>query len=351
MEHLTCLVPTHRRPAFLRRFFRFYRECRPGFGFVVVDSSDGVAAEENGQVIGEACAAGLRIEHRRTTLDFVGKLAEALEEVDSRFVMMCADDDVLFPEACLRCASYLEAHPECFSVQGRTALLYPGRRWFASMRLKGYDVEDADAFLRCRRLSSSFFSNFYAVCRREELARNFRIAAEDTDSRLSYTLPEMLLSQLSALRGRIKVLPVMHLLMERHATNAGVVGRTGERRDAEVQFERFRNRLVAEFAGVGVSREAAGDYVDTAFGYFRETNLRHRARRYPVTRKLVRVARALAERIGDAFHCDRVRHRRLLRRGDIAGSEREWGIAVRLMREHPDGIPADGPAPRASSPT
>lgn len=338
-DRLTCVVPTHHRAPFLRRLLRFYRECPPGFGFVIVDSSAEPEAEANARVIAEAVLGGLQVEHRRLALDFVGKLAVALAEVRTPFVMLVADDDVLFPAACHRCVEFLEANPGFVSAQGRTALLYPDRKRFAAMRLKGFDVDDAEPFARCQRLADSFFSNFYSVYRTADLANNFRITAAATDSRLSYTMPEMLLSQLSLIRGRVKILPAMHLLMERHPTNASFLGRTGERQQAEAMYQRFRMCLVAELAAAGVAAERAGQYVDDAFGYFRQTSLKHRARRRTFGQKLTRLGRSFLERIEDAFQCDRARHRRLLRRGDIAGDEHAWEVAVNLMRAYPDGVP------------
>lgn len=339
MHRLTCLVPTHRRPAFLRRLLRFHQGCSEPVSLVVVDSSDDAAATENARAIATAKSAGLEVEHRRIGLDFIGKLRVALEEVRTPYVALCADDDVLFPGAMFRCADFLDTHPGHVSAQGRTALLYPHRRHFACMRLKGYDIGDDDPFTRCRKLADSFFSNFYAVYRPAELAENFRITAAHSDARLGYVQPEMLLSQLSALRGRIKVLPAMYLLMERHGTNAGFLGRSGERPDAATVYARFRECLVTEFERAGIDPARAGAYVDETFGYFRETSLRHRARRRPPGERLRRMLQAARERIEDAVHCDQARHRRLIRHGDHADAGPDWDRAVGLMRQFPDGIP------------
>jgi hypothetical protein len=239
-----------------------------------------------------------------------------------------------------RCVEFLEANSGYVSAQGRTALLYPDRKRFAAMRLKGFDVDDAEPFARCQRLADSFFSNFYSVYRTADLANNFRITAAATDSRLSYTMPEMLLSQLSLIRGRIKILPAMHLLMERHPTNASFLGRTGERQQAEAMYQRFRTCLVGELVATGVSAARAGKHVDDSFGYFRQTSLKHRAPRRTFGQRFTRLGRSFVERIEDAFQCERARHRRLLRPGDIAGAEHAWEVAVNLMRTFPDGVPA-----------
>ena len=38
-DSLTCVVPTHNRPHFLRRLLHLYSQFSPGFPFLVVDSS------------------------------------------------------------------------------------------------------------------------------------------------------------------------------------------------------------------------------------------------------------------------------------------------------------------------
>lgn len=337
---ITCLVPTHRRPQFLRRLLRFYREVPPNFRIVTVDSSDAALADENARAVAEACAAGLDVEHRRSELDFIGKSLAALEAADSPFVFLCADDDVIFPDAVHQCADFLEQQPGYVSAQGRTAQVYPGRRWFGCVRLKGLDITDDDPFARCRTLAGNFFSNFYSVYRRDELVRNFRATAAHSDSRLSYTMPEMLLSQLSALRGRIKVLPVMHLLMERHPTNAGYLGRTGVRQQAEEMYQRFKDGLAGELVRAGVERSTAESYLDEFFGYFRESSLAHRRRRRSLGESLRHKVQSFQERAAEYLGDEQTRHRRLIRASDYAASEPAWGVALQLIREFPDGMPA-----------
>jgi glycosyltransferase domain-containing protein len=324
----------------LRRWLHFYGRFPPGFGIVIADSSAPEVAAENARLVATAQAQGLAVEHRPLNLDFMSKCLVALEQTESPWVTLCADDDFLFPEAVKQCADFLERQPGYVSAQGSTALLYPERRRFGCMRLKGFNVEESVPYERCRRLAGNFFSNFYSVYRREELTRNFRLATANTDSRLTYTLPEMLLSQLSALQGRIKVLPGMHLLMERHPTNAGYLGRTGVRPQAEALYQRFRYCLVTELVATGLPSTTAEHYVDETFGYFREPSLKHRSRRRSPGDKVAHLVRSVTERVQDAFYPDQVRHRRLIRRSDYAGSEAIWAAAVKLMRTYPDGIPA-----------
>jgi glycosyltransferase domain-containing protein len=336
---VTCLVPTHNRANFLRRWFRFYRQFPPGFQLLVADSSRPEAAAENREIVAhEAGLMAARIQH--FDLNLIGKILRALEQVETPFVNLCADDDLILPEAVRRSAEFLAANLGYVSAQGRTAKIYPRRRWFGCERLKGYSIEDAVALTRCRRLAGNFFTNFYAVYRTETLRELFRLTAEHTDSSVTYALAEMLLSQLSAARGRLKVLPCMHLLLERHPAMAGVQCRGQVWEDVQAQYARFRTCLVAELVRAGTAPEAAGAYVDEQYVHYRDPNLLHRLRRRSPAEQLRHWSRSARERCEDHFHPVDVRHKRPVRALDIAGAETQWLAAVALMRAHPDGLPA-----------
>jgi glycosyltransferase domain-containing protein len=337
---VTCLVPTHNRANFLRRWLRFYREFPPGFAVTVVDSSGPSAAAENVALV-EAARGSLKIQYQHLDLDLMTKCQQALETTTTPFVTLCADDDLVFPDAVAKCAEFLARNSGYSSALGRTAKVYPNRRWFGRVRLKGYSIEDDDPLVRCRRLAGNFFTNYYAVYPLDTLRANFRLVSAHTDSRTTYALAEMLLSQLSAIRGRIKVLPFMHLVLERHPAMAGVLCRGQQWNEVEAHYQRFKQCLVEEFANAGVERAKAGEYVDEQFVHFRDPNLLHRLRKRSLGEALQHHLRAACERVEDRFQNEGVRHRRPIRAGDIAGSETIWKAAVQIMRDHPDGIPAN----------
>ncbi len=336
---VTCLVPTHNRANFLRRWFHFYRQFPPGFQVLVADSSRPDAAAENRKIVADQ-AGRISATILHLDLNLIGKILRALESVETPFVNLCADDDLILPEAVRRSADFLAANSGYVSAQGRTAKIYPRRRWFGCERLKGYSIEDAEALDRCRRLAGNFFTNFYAVYRTETLRELFRLTAEHTDSTVTYALAEMLLSQLSAARGRLKVLPCMHLLLERHPAMAGVQCRGQVWEDVLAQYARFRACLVAELVRAGTAPEAAGAYVDEQYVHYRDPNLLHRHRRRTPAEQLRHWSRSARERFEDHFHPVDVRHKRPVGALDIAGAETQWQAAVALMRAHPDGLPA-----------
>lgn len=336
---VTCVVPTHNRPHFLRRWFRFYREFPPGFSVLVVDSSNPAAALENRALV--AAQRGiLTAEYLHAETDFYSKLVLALAQVTTPFVTLCADDDLALPEAIRQSAGFLAREPSYATALGRTVKVYPQRRWFACQRLKGYSIEQANPLDRCRQLAGNFFTTFYGVYRTETLHHNLTLVASNSDTGSTYAVAENLLSQLSVIPGRVKLLSCPHLLLERHPAMAGVLVR-GRWENVVPLFQRFRSCLVNELVNAGVGQAEAEDHVDRSYAHFADPDRPGLWRKRPVTEKMTHLANSLWERLEDGWQADRVRHRRPLLQSDIAGSEPIWDAAVALMRRFPDGMPAD----------
>ncbi len=339
-DSLICVVPTHNRPQFLRRLLRFYSQFPPGFPFLIVDSSDSSNAAENVSVVNDS-PDSLRITYRHINSSVMDKCVQALESLQSPFVVFCADDDLLFPDAVWRCVDVLKSAPDYALVMGCTARLnvdHPNRRCVV---LKGYSIEDTKPFDRCRQMAANWMSTFYGVYRTEMLLENFRITAACTDSRITYHMPEMILSQLSVLRGRSKVLPLMYLLRERHDDNAGRSQRTGVRPQAEELYQRFKTGLVQQFVQAGIDQTEAGRFIDDNYGYFREPSFTSWRRKRSADEVVRRLLSGAKDRWIDFVRNEGARHRRFVRARDLAGCEAAWDAAVKLMRDFPRGIKAE----------
>jgi hypothetical protein len=259
-------------------------------------------------------------------------------------VVFCADDDFLFPDPVCRCVEFLENAPGFASAMGRIAMLNVNRPHQRCGVLKGYSIEDDRPFDRCRQMAAQWFSNAYAVYRTETLLDILQTTAANTDSGLTYYLPEMLASQLSVMRGGVKVLPLMYSLREYHAANAGTGKLVPEdRSQTEALYQRFRECLVNQLEQTGIARTDAEQFVDGSYGYLRDpvrANQRRRRRRTVV--ELVRqLAKGMIALPMDYFSADLMNRRRFLRASDLAGCEANWQAAVQLIREFPSGMPSD----------
>lgn len=337
---ITCVVPTHNRPQFLRRLLTFYREMAPSYGLLVADSSAAAAAGENLAAV-QALGPDSRIAYRHFDCHLLDKLVLGLEAVRTPFVVLCADDDFLMPPAVVRCAEFLASHPGYASAMGRTVQFRAGRIGMRCRVGKGYSVEQNRPFDRCLAMADQWFTNFYAVYRTEALLGNMRLASRYTDSRRGYYLPEVLLSQLSVLSGRVKVLPFLYSVMEQHGSNAAHTHRAGVRPDAEPQYQTFRAGLVQELERAGIAAAQAGEFVDHWYGFFRDSNPRVRARRASAAERMVRVTRSLGYRLLGLAGMDLGRHRRPLWNADIRDCREAWICAERLLTSLPQGVPSE----------
>mgnify|MGYP002630550278 CR=1 FL=1 len=342
-ERLTCLIPTHNRPQFLRRMLQFYSQFPTRFAFFVVDSGNPASAAEHLALV-ESWKSKIDIEYRYFDLNFVDKCARGLELIRTPYVVLCAHDDLLFPDAVWKCVEFLESEPGYSSAIGRTAEMHPNRPRWSCRVLRGYSIEDSCPFERCRQIATVWFNNFYAVYRTKNLLDMFLVAAASTDYAFDFNLHEFLLSQLNTLRGRVKVLPLMYQLQTRHGANASAARRVGVRPQAELQYQRFRTCLADQFALAGIDRGDAEKFIDDSYGYYRaptwETRVPPRTTA-ALMRRCLHLLHGIVEKGVGLWKPGFNWHRRFIRASDLVGCEPIWEAAEKIINEYPHGIPAD----------
>ena len=339
---LTCLIPTHNRPQFLRRMLQFYSQFPPGFSFLVVDSGNAESAAEHLAIV-ESWKTRLDVEYRFIDVNFVDKCARGLELVRTPYVVLCAHDDLLFPDAVWKCVEFLKNEPTYSSAIGRTAEMHPHRPHWTCRVLKAYPIEEDCPFERCRRIAANWFNNFYAVYRTANLLDMIQITAGCTDYAFDYSMHEYMLPHLNALRGRVKVLPLMYQLQTRHGANASAGKKVGNRPQAEFQYQRFRECLATQFVHAGIRHETAVQFIDNSYGFFRaptwETRVLPRSTA-AVMRRCLHFLHGLVEKGAALWRPGFDRHRRFIRTSDLVGCEPIWNAAVKLIQEYPHGVPS-----------
>jgi glycosyltransferase domain-containing protein len=171
-EAISLLIPTHNRHAYLRRALAYYGPA--AFRTYVADSTP----EPYKQVEDE----NLTYFHL-PGLSLTGKIAYALEQVQTPYIVMCADDDFLIPERILDCIQFLESRPDYVAACGNSICykknsLASGKVVFAAMythRLS-YEVSAKDPFERIRQFFTPYRGGFYAVHRTAILRKAFENA-------------------------------------------------------------------------------------------------------------------------------------------------------------------------------
>ena len=271
-QMISLIIPTYNRPQFLERLLRYYRELNFPYTIVVADSSPAPACEANQNVVASLHdALSIRYELYRPDINPALKITQALDMVDSKYAVFCADKDFLVPRAIEQCARYLEANPDYSVAHGRAAAIQsieasPGRRilsWSYPQRTVDWD----EPGIRLHDHLQNYTATFYSVHRRLELMRNVQLAVENTTD---FRFGELLPSCLSVIQGKVRCLDVLCLVRQRHPDYS-----TARRNpwssvltsdDFSQRLAQFCNCLAEELAGVaGMPITEAKGAVNHAF--------------------------------------------------------------------------------------
>ena len=332
-DRLTCLVPTYNRPEFLRRLFQFYQQFPLPCSFLVADSSEPGAKAENQAIIQDARRT-FDITYRHFNVDLTTKCCQALQQVQTPYVVLCADDDYLLPLALQHCVEFLEDHPDYSVAQGIMAIVNrPGKPPYATA---GYSLDDEDAITRCRKMFRFNFTTFYGINRTANLRDNFQITTTSLDCAHSHFFPELMLSQLSVMRGRVKVLPEIFYLHEEHDANFARTPKVSDPSRAVELEQQFRTSLSSQLERLGVNRTQAKHLVQKWYGLLPGLGLTQSDQSMP--RRLRRFLNRTWRQVMNLVIRDGTIYRRSLRAADWSGQEAEWQEAIRLMTTHPQGI-------------
>lgn len=119
----TIIIPTRNRSWFLRRLLAYlsYQKCLASI--IVADSSDDGHRKTNLRTVDDF-ADTINIEYLELSNlkpdGLYGKIAFALSRVTSEFVVICADDDFVVPNAVGKCVQFLRGNPDYSCARGYT---------------------------------------------------------------------------------------------------------------------------------------------------------------------------------------------------------------------------------------
>jgi len=249
-ESLTFCIPTHNRPEFLQRLLNFFEQTGVRQSIQIIDSSETMAASQNRSVI-DAVRSTLNISYAHADLPIVEKCCDVLSRVETPFVAFCADDDFQFPDLVDECVEFLEANHDYTTAQGRVihvsnVVSHRDNVYRCSLG-EARDIDQHDAAERFEAMASHTHSTFYGIHRTTSLLRAFEITRDHTDYQAARVFMESLLLGLSALAGKIKVLPGVQYIQQTHGTNDAVlIPRIVDRDQAQELYQRYRAALVTE---------------------------------------------------------------------------------------------------------
>ncbi len=322
MSHplLTMIVPTFNRPQYIRRFFQYYSARQCPYSIIIADSSSEPSASANYDII-SSHQSSLNIQYQKydSSLVPIQKLAKVVENTESKYVVLCSDDDFIIQKALDQCLAFLEQNPDYSLAHGSAVWLLPASpdanpppnsaldtailQCVASMEehpelpfdrdftvsltpdagitdspsqnliVKPYRQRTIDNVSPSKRLENhldGYSTTYYSMQRRNSMLKNLRLAVSLTED---YRFGELLPSCLSIIQGKAKCMDSLYLVREWHAnsTATGVATifdlLTGN--DYSSRYMRFRNCLAEELmAGLQLSAEEAEAVVNKSFLQF-----------------------------------------------------------------------------------
>lgn len=218
-DKVTMVIPTFNRCHFLLRLLSFYRSYNFPARILVLDSSSNQNKEINRRTI--SSFADLNISHfdHYCSLDSdpCTKTIDAINYIDTRYTVICADDDLVAPNGIKQSVNFLEKNPDFTIAHGYYISFYVRtderkmQRFYWTPIYPFKSITFPDAKTRLNFHLSNYYPTFYAIHRTNFLNMIFEETLKYTDDiRFSELLPSMITS----IYGKMKRLDVFYAARE-----------------------------------------------------------------------------------------------------------------------------------------
>jgi len=217
---ITILIPTYNRPNRLRRLLDYYNKYGKGLNIIVADSSSNESKKLNKNIISKFPKLDiLYIDKYSPTIGLFHKLSDALNYVNTKYCVVCADDDFITPNGIIKSVNFLENNEDFSVAQGHYISFHfknEDKReqkfyWnFPAYLDKSITFPEAESRLAFH-LSNYQLTTFYAVHRTDLLKVIFKDTVKYTDDG---NFGELLSSVLALIYGKMKHMDVLYDVRE-----------------------------------------------------------------------------------------------------------------------------------------
>ena len=215
-SNLTLIVPTYDRPELLEKTLAFV--CKlTDMPIIVADGSSGSTSQKNSDIC-RRVGHNIKYFCQPVAEDPIGKtnnyrarVLEAVSLVETPYVAMCADDDLILPGFAQRCAEFLDDNPDYIACHGS----YLG----FSKSLTGLDIntivydgpsiDGSEVATRLMQLYSNYEATFYAVYRTAVQKKLLECMPSDLER---FLMLETTQSAATAISGKVKRLEGIYYL-------------------------------------------------------------------------------------------------------------------------------------------
>ena len=219
---LTIIIPTFNRPQLLYRLLKYYENVDCRNKIIIADSSNSYDAKKNSENI-EYFHNKLDILYKLfpSDIDAFSKCAKALNLVESKYIVFCADKDFVIFNSVFKCIEFLENNSDYSMAGGIIYSVYFS--WLnkfnclpnlIKINRKGlnifspnsnYDQERPD--VRLKQFIRNSYSTFYAVHRKDSILNNLNLVVKYTQDHKFF---ELLLNCISIVQGKFKCFDILY---------------------------------------------------------------------------------------------------------------------------------------------
>ena len=215
---LTLIILTYNRYSYLKRLIKFYNFLECKFNILVLDSSSDSLNDKD--LILMLNSENIVWKKFNSKIFFAKKISEASKFISTDFSVLCADDDIIFPEGLRRSMNFLEENRDFSSCFGITYKHFI-KNFFGKKILHfekkniNYEFLEKSSYARVEKYLSqnSNYYPMYSVHRSEDFKRIWNITANHI---IFWGLSEVFPCCLSLSMGKMKILNKPYTSRERN---------------------------------------------------------------------------------------------------------------------------------------
>jgi hypothetical protein len=262
-------------------------------------------------------------------------MAAAVNFSKTPYTFFCADDDFILPACANTCLEFLRQSPDYVAAQGMIVSVRSVTDYRCRI-MRGYDLASNAPEQRFEQIANYWYSTFYAINRTSELQEGFRVTLEGPKYEQARIYPEFMLSQMTALLGKVKFFPEIYGVWQTHALNEHRNLPAVQELAAGIKhYEHFQEVLAAELARYSkLDHDLCLDIVDRNFASLIKGRVSNQRLSAKAKSEIMRVVR----RVQGMFKENEYLERRTLTPRHPKWHNPAWQLAHRLICEFPNGI-------------
>ncbi len=231
MSKVSIIIITHNRLNYLGRILDYYRDSENDFQIIVADSSSEENKIKNKEIISSFLDLNiLYLNHYSENITPRQQVAEASSHVESKYCLLCNDDDFITPDGIRQSLDFLENNPDFTVAHGYYASFYlktkkNGRKQFCLAPAPSFEsITFPEPQLRLiKHLSEYSMVTGFGVYRADFFKMIFGEMLKFTnDERFGELLPSML----ALIYGKMKRLDLLYAVREIGFNTASVRNKT-----------------------------------------------------------------------------------------------------------------------------